>query len=95
MDPANRPPYFDPWHPTFATWEQTAAQFGGSKLGVCLAFAEEQSFVSRWVIGIDEPRQLAEILEPSDACLRVEKAAWSPFANLPLELISPARWSIQ
>jgi len=48
------------------------------------------------VIGVDSEDQLLGILSAGDPSeFVIPDAAWAPFKDLPLPLVSPAQWSLQ
>jgi aryl-alcohol dehydrogenase-like predicted oxidoreductase len=96
METSSRPAYFNPWTQVFEAWQELVYSSERSPLELCLAFASEQGFVNKWVIGVDSNRQLLQILNAGESVERsVPSDSWSKFKGLPLELISPARWGLQ
>ena len=91
-----RPAYFKPWAHVFEAWHGLVATSKRAPLEVCLAFANQQSFVHKWVIGVDSKDELLGILStPDDGEFVIPETAWAPFKDLPIELISPAQWILQ
>lgn len=96
MPHTSRPNYFSSWSHVFETWHALLDTSTRAPLDVCLAFANQQSFVHKWVIGVDSKDQLLGILRThDDGEFVIPETAWAPFKDLPLELISPAQWSLQ
>jgi aryl-alcohol dehydrogenase-like predicted oxidoreductase len=96
METSSRPTYFNPWTHVFKAWQDLARSTDKSPLELSLAFASEQSFVNKWVIGVDSNGQLLEILNTGESVEGPKSSCdWSAFKDLPLELISPAQWSLQ
>ena len=96
MPESSRPPYFGAWANVFDEWSAFVTGCKKTPLEVCLAFASQQHFVGKWVIGVDSKDQLLSILNISESGeVETPADAWGSFADLPLELISPARWGLQ
>jgi aryl-alcohol dehydrogenase-like predicted oxidoreductase len=96
MPDISRPAYFNPWAHVFEAWHTLVETFKRTPLEVCLAFANQQRFVHKWVIGVDSEDHLLGILSAGDDSeFVIPDAAWAPFKDLPLALISPAQWSLQ
>jgi aryl-alcohol dehydrogenase-like predicted oxidoreductase len=96
MPDISRPAYFNPWAHVFEAWHTLVETSKKTPLEVCLAFANQQRFVDKWVIGVDSEDQLLGILSASDLGeFVIPDTAWAPFKDLPLALISPAQWSLQ
>ena len=96
MPNMSRPAYFNPWAHVFDAWHTLVETLNKTPLEVCLAFANRQRFVHRWVIGVDSEDQLLGILNGGDYSeFVIPETAWEPFKDLPLALISPAQWSLQ
>ena len=96
MPDLSRPIYFNPWAHIFDAWHNLVDTFKKTPLEVCLAFADRQNFVHKWVIGVDSKDQLLGILSANnDSKNVIPDTAWLPFKDLPLALVSPARWSLQ
>jgi aryl-alcohol dehydrogenase-like predicted oxidoreductase len=96
METSSRPAYFNPWTNVFASWQNLVSSSEKSPLELCLAFANEQGFVNKWVIGVDSNAQLLQILNAGESVEGHKTSCdWSAFKDLPLELISPAQWSLQ
>jgi aryl-alcohol dehydrogenase-like predicted oxidoreductase len=96
METSSRPAYFNPWTHVFEAWQDLVRNSERSPLELCLAFAREQGFVHKWVIGVDSNAQLIQILNTGESVEGHKTSGdWSAFKDLPLELISPAQWSMQ
>jgi aryl-alcohol dehydrogenase-like predicted oxidoreductase len=96
MEGSSRPAYFNPWTHVFEAWQDLVRSSEKSPLELCLAFASEQGFVNKWVIGVDNNGQLLQILNAGESFECHEPSYdWSAFKDLPLELISPAKWGLQ
>ncbi len=96
MPDSDRPAYFSPWANFFEAWNTLIYISERTPLEVCLAFANQQSFVHKWVIGVDSKDQLLGILSAQDSCgVEISALDWALFKDLPLELISPTCWSLQ
>jgi aryl-alcohol dehydrogenase-like predicted oxidoreductase len=96
MEGSSRPAYFNPWTHVFEAWQDLVRSSDKSPLELCLAFASEQGFVHKWVIGVDNNAQLLEILSTSESVEGHKPSCdWSAFKDLPLELSFPAKWILQ
>jgi aryl-alcohol dehydrogenase-like predicted oxidoreductase len=96
METSSRPAYFNPWAHVFEAWQDLVRNSEKSPLELCLAFAHEQGFVHKWVIGVDSDVQLIAMLNAAKSLDGHQiRCDWSAFKGLPLELISPAQWSLQ
>ena len=96
MPDMTRPAYFNRWASVFEAWHSLVDATKRTPLEVCLAFAEQQRFVHKWVIGVDSKDQLLGVLSAGDpGQTAIPADAWVRFKDLPLDLISPAQWSLQ
>lgn len=96
MPDVGRPAYFNPWAHVFEAWHTLVETSKRTPLEVCLAFASQQRFIHKWVIGVDSEDQLLGILSAyDDGEFVIPETAWAPFKGLPLALVSPAQWSLQ
>ena len=96
MPDISRPSYFNPWTHVFEAWHTLVETSKKTPLEVCLAFANQQRFIHKWVIGVDSKDQLVGILSAGDPSeFVIPDTAWAPFKDLPLALVSPAQWSLQ
>ena len=96
MQAKARPDYFNSWINVFHAWADLIERSQKSALEVCMSFASQQHFIHKWVIGVDSEEHLVDLLnvdEPIDR--EFVPSDWAPFRDLPLDLISPARWSLQ
>ena len=96
MPKGTRPSYFSTWSHAFNKWSDLVERSERTPLEVCLAFASQQKFINKWVVGVDSKEQLLGILSANKlGSFELNDSAWAPFRDLPLDLISPARWSLQ
>jgi aryl-alcohol dehydrogenase-like predicted oxidoreductase len=96
MQVNNRPNYFKPWAHVFQAWADLIERSQKTALEICMAFATQQHFIHKWVIGVDSAAQLLGVVSATESNnVRLNNSAWVPFRDLPLDLISPARWSSQ
>jgi len=96
MPEGSQPAYFNRWAYVFNAWYALANSLKRTQLEVCLAFASQQTFVHKWVIGFDSKEQFTGILSSGEAVeTEILAHAWARFKDLPLELISPSHWDMQ
>lgn len=89
MGAASRPPAFDRWSALWADWHRWLEEQNLAPLQACLGFVMAQTEVDRVVVGVDNLKQLQEIL----------LAVTAPTASAPptlatgdLALINPSNW---
>lgn len=88
--PSDRPPKFDRWEPLWSKWYEWLKDVNLTPLEACLRYALSFPEISRVVIGVDNQKQLKEIIH----------AAKGPAPQIPAvlkiddpDLINPARWA--
>lgn len=90
MARANIPAKFSPWHPLWDRWHHWLSCHDISSVEACLAFPLFYSEIDRVVVGADNLKQLAQI---------INAAAKEPVRDLPdlqsedENLINPANWT--
>jgi aryl-alcohol dehydrogenase-like predicted oxidoreductase len=89
MEPSRRPSAFDRWSPIWTRWREWLAETGHTALEASLAFATSTPGIDRVIIGVDNVRQLREVLAASHANVRDVP---DDLACMDLELISPVAW---
>lgn len=91
MGAAQRPEKFDRWMPLWDDWNRWLEEQGVTPLQACLGFVLSQQEVGRVVVGIDNKRQLQEILEAAEL-----QGPQPPdlLQSDDLDLINPSRWNL-
>jgi len=89
MEANRRPEKFDRWQPLWDRWNQWLIEQALTPVQACLGFAMSRPEVDRVVVGVDNRRQLGEIL--SAAQTRVP-ALPTMLKTDDLDLINPSRW---
>jgi aryl-alcohol dehydrogenase-like predicted oxidoreductase len=89
MQQDKRPSYFDRWAPLWNRWYEWLHDMDITALEACLGYATSFAQVERVIIGIENKKQLIEIV----------KAIEKPIVQIPeyfssddLRLINPAKW---
>ena len=90
MTTVQRPVKFSPWLPVWLEWHRWLSDTGLTPLQACLAYVLGIDEVDKVVIGVDNIRQLKEILDATKSTLPS-----LPNWELPLDqtLINPSLWS--
>jgi aryl-alcohol dehydrogenase-like predicted oxidoreductase len=89
MEAAERPARFDQWRTLWEKWQSWLDGCGMTPLEACLAFALSYDEVDRIVVGVDNVRQLHEII--ANSATRSMRPP-EELANADLDLIDPSRW---
>ena len=63
MRASERPAYFNHWSRELARFDKRAAELGVSRLAVCLGCALALPRIDKFVVGVETPAQLEEIIE--------------------------------
>ncbi|RXE55083.1 aldo/keto reductase [Methanoculleus taiwanensis] len=89
METDRRPEKFNRWKLLWEQWDNWLSRQGLTPVQACLGFVLSQPEIDRVVVGVDNRRQLQEILAATEADLP------APPATLMIEdtdLINPSRW---
>lgn len=73
-----------------------AQKNGLNQLQFCLAFArwaQDQNMIDRWVVGIDSPEQLSQIIESEKNLSQNLNIDFENFATKNLDIIDPRQWN--
>ena len=92
MEPARRPSTFNRWQALWRQWDQWLVDYSLTPLQACLGFPVSQPEISRLVIGVDNLKQLDEVLLAAKHC------GIPPPTELSCEdhdLVDPSRWIIE
>ncbi|NBU70253.1 MAG: aldo/keto reductase [Bacteroidetes bacterium] len=89
MPPSQTRPYFKKWRPLLRQWHEWACKKAKTPLRACVNFCEGLDLVDRFIVGVDSPTQLREIL----AALRLAKPEMSPvFGCEDPRILNPGQW---
>jgi len=90
MEAAQRPKKFDRWMPLWDSWNHWLEEQKMTPLQACLGFVLSQREIGCVVVGVDNRRQLQEILEAAEV-----KVPQPPdfLQTDDLDLINPSRWN--
>lgn len=89
MDPQQRPQKFSRWSAIWNEWHQWLLSTGQTALNACLGFSLSFPEISRVVIGVDNVRQLEEVLFAAGA-RHVQPP--STLVSQDVELLNPSLW---
>lgn len=92
LEPTNRPATFKRWQPLWDRWSCWLADQALTPLQGCLGFALSHPGIDRVVVGVDNLKQLDEILSES------KYGGIQPPTELSSEdrdLVNPSRWAIE
>jgi len=87
--PVARRAYFAEWGNAFSAYDEFVQRNGGDRLAACLGFALDQPNVTRVVVGVETPAQLAEIVRAADRPFSIDT---SDLAQSDVRLIEPRHW---
>lgn len=90
MGPQQRPQKFSRWSAIWNEWHQWLLSTGQTALNACLGFSLSFPEISRVVIGVDNVRQLEDVLSAAGA--RYVQPP-STLASQDVELLNPSLWS--
>lgn len=90
MEPTNRPVAFNRWQPLWQRWQGWLNEQSMPAVQACLGFALSQPEIDRVVVGVDNLKQLQEILVGAQASAVVPPTA---LMSEDLDLINPSRWT--
>lgn len=89
LSPPTLHPFFDRWQPLLNRWHSWACAKPRTPLLACINFCKEMHLVDRFIIGVDNAKQLEQILE----VLLVDKPERTPDFNCQdPDLLDPGRW---
>jgi aryl-alcohol dehydrogenase-like predicted oxidoreductase len=91
ISPSELPDFLSPLAPTLRAYERKIHDRGISKLVAALAFACQQSAITRIIVGVTTARELEELLDAYDQAVSCE-FDFSEFAVGDEALISPGNW---
>ena len=92
MPPSRRPPYFEPWSPVLNGWFDWLQSSGLSAVKACVGFVLSRPEISRIVIGVDNERQLDQLISSLSL---IDGEPLAQFACDDLDLLMPSRWNIK
>jgi aryl-alcohol dehydrogenase-like predicted oxidoreductase len=90
IEPADLPPPFAPWRPQLLAFRRAASAAGLSPQALALRFVVDQPLVARAVCGVNDARQLAELLAACRGDLPLPSL--DGFAMDDPALLDPSRW---
>lgn len=85
------PSYFGPWVPLLSSWHRFCVDHSTSPLHAALGFVCGLKDVSHVVVGVQDQKQLIEILDESNA---LEDVDFTQFASADPEILNPSLWSL-
>jgi len=89
LEQSARPSKFDRWQPLWQQWQQWLDGHGLTPLQACVGFALSHKDIERIVVGVDNARQLKEIV--AGPTLSPDVIAKAPVCH-DLDLITPSHW---
>ena len=90
MEADHRPEKFARWQPLWDRWHRWLAEQALTPVQACLGFAMSRPEIDRIVVGVDNRRQLREILSATEVRIPTLPATLMTEA---LNLINPSRWN--
>jgi aryl-alcohol dehydrogenase-like predicted oxidoreductase len=91
MSKMHRPFYFKKWDNLWQKWHQWLKETNSTALEASLSFVNDEDRISKIVVGIDDVKQLQEII---DASQRENKIANTVFFSTDERLINPSKWML-
>lgn len=89
LSPPTLHPFFGRWQPLLNRWHSWACEKPRTPLLACINFCKEMLLVDRFIIGVDNTKQLEQIFE----ALLVDKSERTPNFNCQdPDLLDPGRW---
>lgn len=92
MPAERRPAWFAPWTELLDRWLEWCAQQSVSPQHAALGFVDAQTEVERYVIGVDSPAQLEELLALAPALAQLPP---DDLCSSDRTLLEPSRWRLQ
>ncbi len=91
MEAERRPEKFKRWQPLWDRWDQWLKDQVLTPVQACLGFVMSRQEINRVVVGVDNRKQLQEILDAAETRVPTPPTT---LAIEDLDLINPSRWSI-
>ncbi|HEU4839750.1 MAG TPA: aldo/keto reductase [Micavibrio sp.] len=93
--PETLPDFMKDNHACFADIEKAVMAQKATGMEICLSFARDfaqKELVDRWVVGVDSPAQLKEILQAANGDKELSIKNWECFKTESLDIIDPRNW---
>ncbi len=91
MKKNQRPLYFKKWNQLWGEWHKWLEEQKITALEATLGFVYDDPRISNLVIGVDNAKQLGEIIDISAKKIKIEM---SNFSSMDQKLIDPSRWRL-
>ncbi len=93
MDPAELPPYFEPYRARIRRYAEAVEEAGSSRIEAALGFAKSLDAIETVLVGVTRARELEEILNAWNA--PAAKFNYAQFAISEPALVDPSRWRLE
>lgn len=86
---AEIPAKFAPWAPLWDAWDAWLDRTGIPAVQACIGFAQSFPYIDRLVVGVDDVRQLKQLVAATEGCV----ADWPMIESSDERLVNPSLWS--